>query len=117
MNITNVSVGQFRNSDPGLPKLRNDAMSWTRGVAQLASSWVRSTRNLKPIANKQTSSISIERRPEVSSACGPRLEASRATLPATGRKGVGVDERAGTRSRPVRDVETGASALWLMSVP
>ena len=64
------------------------------GVAQLASSWVRSTRNLKPIANKQTSSISIERRPEVSSACGPRLEASRATLPATGRKGVGVDERA-----------------------
>jgi len=51
----------------------------SRRVAQLASSWVRSTRNFKPAVEESRALILTERRPEVSWACGPRLEASRAT--------------------------------------
>lgn len=49
-----------------------------RGVAQLASSWVPSTRNFKPSIDERTALNSIERHSNVSWACGPRLEASRA---------------------------------------
>ena len=48
------------------------------GVAQLASSWVPSTRNFKPSIDERTALNSIERHSNVSWACGPRLEASRA---------------------------------------
>ena len=48
-------------------------------MAQLASSWVRSTRNLKQNVDQESALKSLQRRTEVSWACGPRLDASRAT--------------------------------------
>ena len=51
-----------------------------RGVAQLASSWVRSTRNFKPSDVAWVTLKLAKRRFEVSWTRGPRLEASRATL-------------------------------------
>ena len=50
-----------------------------RGVAQLASSWVRSTRNFSTDVDPDRAFHSTERPLKVSGACGPRLEASRAT--------------------------------------
>ena len=51
----------------------------SRGVAQLASSWVRSTRNLSTNVDEGRAFHSTERQPKVSWAFGPRLDASRAT--------------------------------------
>ncbi len=55
-----------------------------RRVAQLASSWVRSTRNFKPSVLVRIALKQAQRRPEVSWTFGPRLEASRATPRSTG---------------------------------
>ena len=54
-------------------------ISGLRGVAQLASSWVRSTRNFSTDVDPDRAFHSTDRPLQVSWACGPRLEASRAT--------------------------------------